>query len=106
MSSKKVTLTSHIENIGNSIYSSRIITSIKAFSDFSDVVLPSENSLVLKNAIEQFDINKTMYEILHIAWYTADYYLILTQFDDTFYKVYYNYNNSNNSINYAFYEIY
>lgn len=86
MSSSSFTpLQSHLFEIGKSIYSE---TKTISFSQDEDVVFPTPSSRIEIEAHINVD-NGSLYSVLHVAHQSGNYYLILTKFEDEYYRVFY-----------------
>lgn len=94
----------HIENIAKSLYGNICETNISLKYN-EDLVFPNESTRRLISAIKKINIYKLSYAILHSAYNSGKYYLVLTKHNDKLYKVFYNYT-KDNKILYSYQEYY
>ena len=78
-------LQNHLFEIGKSIYNE---TKTISFSQDEDSVFPTPSSRTETKARTCVD-NGSMYAILHVAYQSGNYYLILTKFKEKYYRVFY-----------------
>lgn len=96
------TIEKHIENIAKSIYGKICETNI-SLKYSKDLVFPNESERRLIRAIKRINIYNFPYAILHSAYNSGKYYLVLTKYNGKLYKVFYNYT-EDNSILYSYFE--
>lgn len=84
----------HIENIAKSLYGNICETNISLKYN-EDLVFPNESSRRLISAILKINIYKLSYDILHSAYNSGKYYLVLTKYNNKIYKVFYYYTEDN-----------
>ena len=90
----------NIENIGKSIYSHKNITKIIHNTEDA-VIFPTPSSRTLEDAESAIKEMNCSYYILHTAHHTGKYYLILMNFENKLYKVFfYLYDDTELSYNY------
>jgi len=94
----------HFVTIGNSLYAHITQPLNITYVNFDEPV-PIESGRDLHYAIESINNYNTQYEILRNSYQSSNYYLILTKFENKFYKIFYQYNDGNQiqySINSSF----
>lgn len=89
----------HIENIAKLLYGNICETELSLKYN-EDLVFPNESNKKLISAIKKINIYKLPYAILHSAYNSGKYYLVLTKYNNKIYKVFYNYTEDNKILYY------